>query len=54
MVRIVTGSYNLDYIVMSEKLEISRSSVWMACKEDQALVIMSVRIINISSSEELR
>ena len=54
MVKIFNQSYNLDYIVMSEKLKIIEEVFEWLTKEDQTLTNMRVRTINISSSEELR
>ena len=54
MVKIFNRSYNLDYIVMSEKLKIITEVFERLTREDQTLANMRVRTINISSSEELR
>ena len=54
MVRIVTGSYNLDYMVMPEKLKIIEVVITWFKKESQTLTSMRIRQINISFSEDLR
>ena len=54
MVKIFNQSYNLDYIVMSEKLKIIEEVIEWLEKENQTLASMRVRTINISPSEELR